>query len=187
MALSTKNASFWGRSACSQNTQKSTILGLKNDTKSWLLIEIGLRRCCCVAHIPGYQKNTLESILEPLLDVGDRFFKKWPTSHILAHFGSFLTIWTTLEPLFVCKSHKNGTILFQNSNPDHVAIRSEAKVGWFWKSTNDGVDTLFLVVARLGRIPFRSRRPSGRWRRTDAVPQVPPVLFSVFGGIRTYI
>ena len=72
-AFSSKNASFWGRQNLPQNTPKLTILGFKNGTKSLLLAEIELRRCFCVAHIPGYQNNTLETIL--LAAVG-RFFEK---------------------------------------------------------------------------------------------------------------
>ena len=42
-----------------------------------------------VAHIPGCQNNTLETILELLLKVGGRFFIKWPKSHILVLFWMF--------------------------------------------------------------------------------------------------
>ena len=88
MAFSPKNASFWGRQNLPQNTPKLTILGFKNDTKSLLLAEIELRRCFCVAHIPGYQNNTLETILEPLLAAGSIFRKNAK----IPHFGPFLVI-----------------------------------------------------------------------------------------------
>ena len=107
MAFSSKNGSSGGCWNLSQNTQKMTIFGFKNGTESLLHTEIELRRCICVAHIPGYQNNTPETILEPGLEGGARFFKKCLKSPILAHFWSFLTIWTTCEP---CKPHENGAI-----------------------------------------------------------------------------
>ena len=87
-----------------QNTQKMTIFGFKNDTKSLLLTEIELRRCICVAHIPGYQNNTLETIVELLLAQVGRFFEKLPKSPILDHFWPFLANSATCEPRFVCKT-----------------------------------------------------------------------------------
>ena len=67
MAFSSKNGSSGGGWNLPQNTPKLTICCFKNGTKSLLLAEIELRRCFCVAHNPGYQNNTLETILEPSL------------------------------------------------------------------------------------------------------------------------
>ena len=80
MAFSSKNGSSgWGWNL-SQNTQKMTIVGFQNDTKPLLLTEIELRRCICVAHIPGYQNNTLETILGLLLALVG-WFKKNHQNH----------------------------------------------------------------------------------------------------------